>query len=69
MEVIYLIFVFTWRSGSAGVAAFAEKVPQASIEQCEETALHFGSYIARSSSNASPGSRRGRAHQSQLRNL
>ena len=31
MEVIYLIFVFTWKG-----AAFAEKVPQASIEQCEE---------------------------------
>ena len=31
MEVIYLIFVFTWKG-----TAFAEKVPQASIEQCEE---------------------------------
>ena len=31
MEVIYQIFVFTWKG-----AAFADKVPQASIEQCEE---------------------------------
>ena len=35
MEVIYLVFFFTWRSGP-GVAAFTDKVPQASIEQCQE---------------------------------
>ena len=35
MEVIYLIFFFTWRSGD-GVAAFTDHLPQASIEQCQQ---------------------------------
>ena len=41
MEVIYLVFFFTWRSGD-GVAAFTDNLPQVSMEQCEENgaALH-----------------------------
>ena len=41
MEVIYLVFFFTWRSGD-GVDAFTDNLPQASMEQCEENgaALH-----------------------------
>ena len=35
MEVIYLVFFFTWRSGD-GVAAFTDHLPQASIEQCQQ---------------------------------
>ena len=35
MEVIYLVFFFTWRSGD-GVDAFTDNLPQASMEQCEE---------------------------------
>ena len=35
MEVIYLVFFFTWRNGH-GVAAFTDNLPQASMEQCQE---------------------------------
>ena len=35
MEVIYLVFFFTWRN-SHGVAAFTDNLPQASIEQCQQ---------------------------------
>ena len=35
MEVIYLVFFFTWRSGP-GVAAFTDNLPQASMEQCQQ---------------------------------
>ena len=35
MEVIYLVFFFTWRNGH-GVAAFTDNLPQASMEQCQQ---------------------------------
>ena len=35
MEVINLVFFFTWRSGP-GVAAFTDNLPQASMEQCQQ---------------------------------
>ena len=37
MEVIYLVFFFSWYAGrNAGVAVDMESLPQASMEQCQQ---------------------------------
>lgn len=36
MEVIYLVFFFSWYAHPTGIAFDMETLPQASMEQCEE---------------------------------